>query len=188
MALLRQSLTWPIHTARGLHATVQRSFLWQLYLNDENGALSYNIMLLGQRASIPGIEIDRMTYSVGGLENYALGKSRRGGVVSLSLLETEGLEVERFFRDWFNDVDVPVVGEEGLVSRVRTPKGDGSAGSGHARRGLFQLFTRARTVSAEFELLRLMPLRLGKHQFSYEGSGPMILPVELVCDEVRRVD
>ncbi len=188
MALLRQSQTWPVHSVRDLHSKAQLSYLWQLDLPDENDSTDRDMMFLAQRMSFPGIEIDRQKYSVGGQEHYHLGASRRGGIISATFLEIEGGKVDKFFRDWFNLVDA--ISQEIVVeSHFRSPKGKGyTKGGGHSRSGFVKQLTRLGTVSVEWALLGILPLRIGRYELAYEGSGALLLPVEMTCDEVRRVE
>ena len=101
-------------------------------------------------------------------------------------LSWRGGKTDKFFRAWFDEVDVPSQ-EVTVESRARGPKGTGASGDGYARHGFVRMLTRRSTTSVEWELLRLLPLKLGRLELAYEGSTMKVLPVDLVCDEVRRV-
>ena len=81
MAVLRESGTWPIHSARRLHDKAQQGFLWQFYMTGVLPSLDEDMMMLAQSVTIPGITFAQKSYKVAGQEQHYLGPSTRGGPV-----------------------------------------------------------------------------------------------------------
>ena len=185
MALLKESSLWPIHSARQLHDKAQHGFMWQFFMTGAVPQVDKDMMMLAQSCSIPGIRFDQKSFTVGGQEQYYLGKSRRGGEVAARFVETEGGTVDSFFRLWANLIDIPVP-EILRVSRVRRPRGFGDGVTGHARSALVRLIQRNGKTGAEFVVVRLRLVEFGGYDFSYGDSKPLILQVKMVCDDVIR--
>lgn len=185
MAILSESRLWPIHSARRLHDQAQQGFLWQFSLTDVFPRLDEDTSMLAQTCTMPGEKFDQKSYFVAGQEQYYLGDSHLGGSVSARFLETEGGKVDRFFRTWAATTDVPTPGI-GRVNRWRRPKGFGDGVTGSSRSAIVRLITRGGRVGVEFWLTQLQLLEFGPYELSYESTGPLILSVTMLCDEVIR--
>lgn len=186
MALLAQSEIWPIHTVRLLHGQVQLSYLWNFYLPGSDQTLDRNVQFTARSVEMPGIAMKSETYNVGGEERYYLAGFKRGGSVRAEFLELEGGVIDRFFRDWFDQVD-PLTKEVSKFRRTRNPKGIAGAVGGYGRDATIQILNRAGIITEVFEFRGLIPVSLSPYRFSYEESGPLIVSVEMMTDEVRRV-
>ena len=186
MAILKESDLWPIHSARRLHDQAQQGFLWQFLLTGVLPQFDADMKLLAQSCSIPGIRFDKKNFTVGGQEQYYLGKSRRGGEVSATFLETEGAKVDTFFRLWANLIDIPTT-EIVRTSRWRRGEGFGDGVSGHARTAMVRLIKRNGEVAVELALVRLRLVDYGGYDsLNYSESKPLTLSVKMVCDDVIR--
>lgn len=186
MALLGQSAVWPIVRARQLHSQAQMQYQWRFFIPDSlSSTYDLDLSLLAQDVSFPGIEADRETYHVGQLEFYRIGATRRGGTVTATFIEVEGGYVDQFFRDWFEQVDpeIDTTTQNGLVfSRARRPLYQ------FARTALVQLVDKNLVTGAQFRLQKLIPIRMQPYaSLSYAGTGPVMMTVEMACDEVRRL-
>jgi hypothetical protein len=176
---------------RALLEQAQLLYLWQFVIQDEFGVLDSNLRFLVQSITIPGIEIDHEAYSVGGLENYYLTQERRGGVITANFVEIEGDYVDRFMRNWLDQVS-PLSGEvsaqgANVETRYRAPKGVGSDLTGYVRDASVYVYGRDETQLAQYKMLQLIPKKVGEYEFSYENSGIKMVPVQMLCNEVRRV-
>ena len=185
MAFLKESNLWPIHSARRLHDKAQLGYMWQFFLTGVVPQLDEEMMMLAQSVTIPGIRFDQKNFTVGGQEQYYLGKSRRGGEVSARFIETEDGKVDTFFRLWANLIDVPSP-EILRVSRWRRGRGFGDGVTGHARSAIARLIKRNGDVSIELALVRLRLVEYGGYDLSYSDSKPLTMPVKMVCDDVIR--
>jgi len=189
VALLTQSTTWPIHVIRALLEKAQLVYLWQFVIPDESGTLDPDMRMLVQSVSVPGIEVDHEAYSIGGQEYYHLQQERRGGIVTANFVEIEGDYVDRFMRNWFEQVS-PLSGEVGgndPLNRYRAPKGVGGDLAGYKRDAMVSVYSRDEAKQAEYKLINLVPKKVGDYEFSYETSGIKTVPVQMLCDESRRV-
>lgn len=191
MALLAQSTLFPIHVIRALLEQAQLLYLWQLLIPDEFGVLDPNMRFLAQSVTIPGIEIDHESYSVGGLENYYLTQERRGGVITANFVEIEGDYVDQFMRNWLDQVS-PLSGEvssqgANVETRYRAPKGVGGDLTGYVRDASVYVYGRDEQQLAQYKMLQLIPKSVGGQELSYENSGIKTVPVQMLCNEVRRV-
>ena len=186
MAILNQSSVFPIGRARALHQAAQRQYQWRFFL-DESGdnVKDLDMSMLVQELTLPGINCDREAYNVGQLEFYHLGVTRRGGPVSATFIEIEGGIVDRYFRDWFEQVDPQLADtvDGGIVlSRGRQPIHT------YARSAIVHLLKRDNTIGAQFKLSKLLPVRMGSYSaLSYAGTGQVQLQVEMACDQVVRM-
>ncbi len=186
MALLgREGPIWPIHSARKLHTQAQLSYLWQFEVDDQVSGINREMLLLVQDVTIPGYVIEAVPFNVAETEWYRSGRSKRGGVVSATFLEIEGGAVDRFFRNWLDQID-PVDQTSTMKARYRAPQGR-VFGQGFLRDAALQVYRRSGGLSCNFALKRLRPQKVGGYKFGYNDSGPMMIPVEMVCDEVERV-
>ncbi len=185
MAVLKESDPWPIHSARRLHDKAQQAYLWQFYMTGIIPQLNEDMMMLAQAVTIPGFSWTQKSYKVAGQEQYYQGDAKRGGVISARFIETEGGDVDTFFRAWANLIDIPSPGIVG-ISRWRRGRGFGDGVTGHARTGIARLMKRNGEVSVEFVLTRLQLIKFGGYDLSYGTSGPLIVTIEMTCDDVIR--
>ena len=185
MAFLKQSGLWPIHSARRLHDQAQQAFLWQFLMMGAVPELDRDMMMLAESCSLPGIKFEQKTFTVGGQDQYYLGKSQRGGPISARFIETEDGKVDTFFRTWANLIDVPSI-EILRYSRWRRGQGFGDGVSGHARSALVRLLKRDGGVSMEFFISRLRLVSFGNLDLNYADSKHLVIPVTMVCDDVIR--
>lgn len=185
MAVLKQSSVWPIRQARQLHAQAQLQYMWRFHIPNADGVLDEDIAMLAQSVTFPMPDITYETYQVGQAEKHVPGDIRRGGTVNAVFIETDGGKVEGFFRTWFDEVDIPAE-DTAEPSRGRAPIAE------FARTAYVYMLPRESVASFteakyKFQLIRLMPVRMGPYQsLTYDGVGLVTLPVEMVCDEVRR--
>lgn len=192
MAVLNQSELWPIHSARGLHDKAQQEFLWQFFISGAIPIPNEDMMLLAQSVTLPPMTFEQKSYQVAGEEKYYLGNAKRGGAVSARFLETEDGKVDTFFRLWNNEVAYPSPGlssltrKETAIGRARRGKGFGDGITGHSRYGLLRMLKRDGSVGVELLLIRLQLLSFGARELKYDGTGPLILSVEMTCDDVVR--
>lgn len=185
MAFLTESDLWPIHSARRLHDKAQQAFLWQFFMTGVVPSLDRDMMMLAESCSLPGIRFDQKSFVVGGQEQYYLGKSKRGGPVNARSVETEGGQVDTFFRLWANLIDVPAA-EILRFSRWRRGQGFGDGVSGHSRSAIVRLIKRSGEVGVEFLVVRLRLVEFSGYDLSYADSKPLVLSVTMVCDDVIR--
>jgi len=180
MAILSQSPVWPVHKARRLHSQAQLSHLWHFMMDDENGGAAGDIWLLAQSLNLPGLEMNSITYQVGTMERYFLTTQKRGGAVTASFLELEGGLVDGFFRRWLDQASPLVPGLE--MAGIRY------SGVKYSRNPKVHLLDRNQQISLEFQLIGLLPKKLGTAStLTYNSRNVLTIPVEMVCDEVRRL-
>lgn len=179
MAILVPSSVWPITQARNLHQRAQMQYNWKFYVpNESPGQFDINMGILAQEVSFPGFNCEQETYEIGQLEQYRLGASKRGGPVSATFIEVQGGYVDQFFRGWFEEVDA----NDGITGfYVRNPV------SFYTRNAEVHLITREGEIGSVFNLLGLMPVNMSPYSsLNYAGTGPVLLTVEMVCNEVVR--
>jgi len=193
LALLAQSTTWPIHIIRALLEQAQLLYLWQFVIPDKSGVLDLNMKFLVQSITVPGRELDHESYSVGGQENYRLTQERRGGVVTANFVEIEGSFVDQFFRDWLDQVSPPSTelsvqsGAGATQNRYRGSIGRGGLLEGYHRTASVYVYGRDESIQSHYMMMNLVPKKVGEYELSYENSGIKTVPVQMLCDEVRRV-
>ena len=188
MAFLTESDLWPIHSARKLHDKAQQGFLWQFFMTGAVPSLDRDMMMLAESCSLPGIKFDQKNFVVAGQKQNYLGPSQRGGQVNARFLETEGGQVDTFFRLWANLIDVPTteILRPWKISRWRRGQGFGDGISGHARSAIVRLIKRNGEVGVELLVVRLKLVEFGGYNLNYADSKPMVMPVTMVCDDVIR--
>jgi len=179
VAVLVQGVTWPIVSIRDLHSRAQVHHLWQFHVSDEANAFSRNLMFLCQSMQIPGWDFVRDTYNVGGVERYSLGNVKRGGLLSADFIEVEGGLVEKFFRDWLDQVEVR---DPAAIADLKYR----ASMSKYSRAARAVRYNRDHTSGIVHEFVTLLPVKMGEPRRT-AVSGPALIQVEMSCDEVRRV-
>jgi hypothetical protein len=189
MALLGESEIWPVNKARELHSKAQLSHTWRFMINDVVGGIDGTLYMLAKSLSLPGIEMNHITYNVGTMEKYFQTTAKRGGVVTANFLEIEGGYVDGFFRTWMgllNPLD-----PRRIAYGIRSVAGSIGGGFGKTAFGFaptVELLKRDGSVSMSFILFNLRPKKLGTATtLTYENKSVLTIPVEMVCDEVRRI-
>jgi hypothetical protein len=188
VALLDAAWVWPIVRARQLHAHTQMQYQWRFFMPSTIAGNGYDtdMSILSQEVSFPGIDVDKETFNIGQLELYRLGMVRRGGSVTATFLEVEGNYVDRYFRDWFEEIDSTQkthTTKGPVVSRARAPIYK------FARQADVQMILKNSARGPMFRLKKLLPVKIQSYSsLNYEGMGPLKVSVEMVCNEVERID
>ncbi len=182
-----------IDRVRSLHSQAQLEYLWKIsVIPAKDDPLTWqwallNVPLLATQVSFPGVDVEIVPFQAGGVERYTLGKIKRGGPVSISFIETESSIVEDFFRQWLHHADFDPMLPFSLLksqyhSKIRQPRQE------YARDMKVKLYARNNTANQTYTLRDVLPQKIGPYEKTYDRSGPMIIPIGFVCDEVTTED